>query len=173
MQRLMSSPTRPITELRIGGTTYRVQSSADETDLSRLAALVDARISELPNVQRHDTRSLVLVALALAHDLELEQRAHQSLRERVASRLTDLVGRIDDALDHCDEHGDPLPPIPRWEDAPDEQAAPATAATPDSAPAEAPEGETHEPSPAPRRAGSRSLRGANATGETKPTPRGR
>jgi cell division protein ZapA (FtsZ GTPase activity inhibitor) len=170
----MSSPTRPITELRIGGTTYRVQSSADETDLSRLAALVDARIAELPNVQRHDTRSLVLVALALAHDLELEQRAHRSLREQVASRLTDLVGRIDDALDHCDEHGDPLPPIPRWEDASEEQRAPATPATPASvSPTEPPEVATHEPSAAPRRAGSRSPRGANATDETRPTPRGR
>jgi cell division protein ZapA (FtsZ GTPase activity inhibitor) len=107
----MTTPARPVTELHIGGHTYRVQSSAEEAELTRLASLVDARLAQLPAPQRQDPRSLVLVALSLARDLDLEQRAHQSLRARVAERLTSLVGRIDAALDHCDENGNPLPAL--------------------------------------------------------------
>lgn len=108
----MTSPARPVTEIQIAGVPYRVQSSADERDLHRLAALVEARLAQLPANQRHDSRSLVLVALALAHDLHLEQQAHHALRGQVASHLTSLITRIDTALDHRDDQGDPLPAVP-------------------------------------------------------------
>lgn len=107
----MTTSPRPVTELHIGGHTYRVQSSAEEAELTRLAGLVDSRIAQLPAAQRQDPRSLVLIALSLARELDLEQRAHQTLRARVAERLTSLVGRIDAALDHCDENGNPLPAL--------------------------------------------------------------
>lgn len=107
----MTTSPRPVTELHIGGHTYRVQSSAEEAELTRLAGLVDSRLAQLPASQRQDPRSLVLVALSLARELDLEQQAHQSLRARVAERLTSLVGRIDSALDHCDENGNPLPAV--------------------------------------------------------------
>lgn len=123
----MAPPTRPVTEIQIGGVAYRVQSSADTSELSKLAAVVEARLSDLPASQRHDHRSLVLVALSLAHDLEQERIAHQALRASVAQRLTGLVSRIDDALDHRDENGEPLPPVPRVETTRD--VVPATFAT--------------------------------------------
>lgn len=121
----MSSPVRPITELAIGGAAYRVQSSADEAELIRLAALIDARLGQLPEARRHDSRSLVLVALGLAHDLEAERAAHAKLRHQVAERLTALLGRVDEALDHHDENGDPLPPVPVVLQAPEVPVVPA------------------------------------------------
>lgn len=111
----MASPTRPVTEIQIGGIAYRVQSSADTSELARLAALVEARLADLPPSQRQDHRSLVLVALALAHDLEQERARHAALRASVAQRLTGLVDRIDEALDHRDENGEPLPQLARIE----------------------------------------------------------
>lgn len=172
----MPPSSRPVTELRIGGTTYRVQSSADEGELNRLAAMVDARISQLPDLQRHDSRSLVLVALALAHDLELEQRAHESLRAQVASRLLDLVGRIDEALDYRDEHGNPLPPVPHSDDAARDGNSPETntaVASEHMAPPDPSAEMSGEPSPAVRRGASRLPRSANATSDSTPTPRTR
>ncbi len=119
----MTPTPRPVTEIQIGGHAYRVQSSADASELSRLAKLVEARLTELPGNQRHDSRSLVLVALSLAHDLEQLRAEHAALRASVDERLTAIVGRIDRALDHRDEKGDLLPPLPE----------PATTAAPDPA----------------------------------------
>lgn len=108
----MNPTPRPVTEIQIGGHAYRVQSSADASELSRLAQLVEARLTELPGNQRHDARSLVLVALSLAHDLEQLRVEYAALRASVDERLTAIVGRIDRALDHRDEKGDLLPPLP-------------------------------------------------------------
>ncbi len=126
----MSSSARPVTELQIGGVAYRVQSSADESELRRLAALVERRLTELPATQRHDSRSLVLVALALAHELELEQQAHDTLRGQVATHLTSLVNRIDTVLDHCDDNGNPLPQVPKFTLAKREAVSPTLADVP-------------------------------------------
>jgi cell division protein ZapA (FtsZ GTPase activity inhibitor) len=108
----MAATPRPVTEIQIGGNTYRVQSSADSNELAHLVAVVEARFGELPNNQRHESRRLVLVALSLAHDLEQLRREHASLRASVVERLTTLIDRVDTALDHRDENGELLPPIP-------------------------------------------------------------
>lgn len=107
----MAATARPVTEIQIAGNAYRVQSSADAAELARLVAIVEARLSELPKTQRHEPRSLVLVALSLAHDLEQLKQDHAAFESQVLARLTKLVGRVDVALDHRDENGEPLPPI--------------------------------------------------------------
>jgi cell division protein ZapA (FtsZ GTPase activity inhibitor) len=109
----MAASPRPVTEIQIGGTAYRVQSSADAAELGRLVDVVESRLAELPSNQRQGSRSLVLVALSLAHDLEQLRREHTDLRAQVVERLTGLVSRVDEALDHRDENGDLLPPIPQ------------------------------------------------------------
>lgn len=105
----MAEPPRSATDLIVGGIPYRVFSTADESELQRLAELVDARLSALPASQRSQPRSLVLVALALAHELDRERSAHLGLRTQVSERLRLLLNRVDDALDHRDEAGNPLP----------------------------------------------------------------
>lgn len=108
----MAASPRPVTEIQIGGNAYRVQTSADAAELARLVEIVEARLAALPVSQRSGSRSLVLVALSLAHDLEQARREQAQLRDDVVARLTTLVTRVDTALDHRDENGDPLPPIP-------------------------------------------------------------
>lgn len=83
-------------ELRVGGQTYRVVSSASPEELLRLAEIVDARIHALvPPGRPVNPQTMLLAAMALAHDLE-EQRAKTA---QVASRARESVGRILDRLD--------------------------------------------------------------------------
>lgn len=120
-QPAMTAHRRPVTEIHIGGTAYRVQSSADEAELARLVEIVETRLAALSGQRRNDSRSLVLVALSLAHELEQLRNEHATLRAEISERLTRLVGRIDSALDYRDENGEPLPPIPALSTSIDDQ----------------------------------------------------
>ncbi len=100
----MSQPV----ELTVGGKSYRVVASEDEPTLRRLAAAVDARLHALVGPSRTvPAQALVLVALALAHELEQERalRTHQQQRSRTA--LSRVLGRIDAALEST---ASPAPP---------------------------------------------------------------
>jgi cell division protein ZapA len=90
-------------ELRVGGQTYRVLASAEETELRRLADMVDARLRELvsPGRQIHP-QALLLAAIALAHDLEQERERRQHAEQRSREMLSTLLARIDAALDATD-----------------------------------------------------------------------
>jgi len=78
-------------QLRVGGQTYRVVSSADEEELGRLAAVVDAKLAAVVPPGRAITpQALLLAAMALAHELEEERE-----RGRATALLArDAVGRI-------------------------------------------------------------------------------
>src|SRR5688572_11332684 len=57
-------------QLRVGGQTYRVLSSAGEEELQRLAAVVDQKLASVVPPGRPVTpQAMLLAALALAHDL--------------------------------------------------------------------------------------------------------
>lgn len=97
-------------ELRVGGQSYRVLASADEVELRRLADIVDARLRALTGPGRQmSSQSLVLAALALAHDLEEERAARQRAEERSKEMLRALLQRIDAALEEpsAEQHGTP------------------------------------------------------------------
>lgn len=100
-----SSQTATVT---VGGHTYRVNSTANAEELAKLAELVDARLLALPLSQRGDPKSLVLVALGLAHDLQCEQALRASERAQTGDRLRTVVSRIDQALGHVDLDGEAL-----------------------------------------------------------------
>jgi cell division protein ZapA len=86
-------------EVRVGGQKYRVVSSADERRIHQLAAVVDARLAELvPSGKMVQVQSLLLVALALAHDLDEERGRRQRLEGRTREMLSELLGAIDEAL---------------------------------------------------------------------------
>lgn len=107
-----SSPTNRTATVTVGGHTYRVHSSATEEELARLAALIDERLMTLPLHQRGDPKSLVLVALGLAHDLEHERQLRATERRQLDTRVRTLISRVDEALGHVDANGDPLPELP-------------------------------------------------------------
>jgi cell division protein ZapA len=95
----VSMPSSPV-ELRVGGQTYRVVASADESELQRLAALVDERLRALTAPGRAvSPQSMVLAAISLAHDLEEERRRRQRTEQRHREMLTSILARIDAAFD--------------------------------------------------------------------------
>ncbi len=98
--------SRPPVDLRVGGQTYRIVSSADPAELQHLAQLVDARLREIAGAGRPiQPQTLVLAALSLAHDAEQERARRLDGERRHRDQLTTLLGRIDRALEQT-----PLPP---------------------------------------------------------------
>lgn len=91
--------SRSPVELSVGGQTYRVVASAEEAELRRLAQVVDRKLRELSAPGRHvPSQTILLVALALAHELEAERARRRQLERRSREQLATLVERIDAAL---------------------------------------------------------------------------
>jgi cell division protein ZapA len=91
-------------ELRVGGQTYKVVATAAEDELRRLADVVDARLRELTGPGRQVApQTLLLAALSLAHDLELERAKRRDVEARSREMLHTLLERIDAALEATPE----------------------------------------------------------------------
>lgn len=91
-------------QLRVGGQTYRVVSSATESELQRLAAVVDERLQRLtPPGRAAQPQLILLAAMALAHDLEEERARVDSVRVRAKGALEKLLERVDGALSELPE----------------------------------------------------------------------
>jgi cell division protein ZapA len=110
-------PGSPV-ELKVGGQTYRVVASAEETELKRLADLVDARLRSMSAPGRPiSPQALLLAAISLAHDLEEEKRKRAQLETRSKEMLRSVLARIDAAIEASDEKaeeaesGDVPPPL--------------------------------------------------------------
>jgi cell division protein ZapA len=104
-------------ELKVGGQTYRVVASAEETELRRLADLVDARLRSMSAPGRPiSPQSLLLAAISLAHDLEEEKAKRAHIEARSKEMLRSVLVRIDAALEASDEKiegdGEPSEPPP-------------------------------------------------------------
>lgn len=98
-------------EVTVGKQTYRLVASADRDTLHRLAELVDEKLEQLDS--RHP-QALLLAALALANDVLELRRQNSRLSAQTRRMLESLLTRVDSALDHKDENGEPLnSPSPR------------------------------------------------------------
>lgn len=103
----------PAVEVNVGGQLYRVVTSAGEQSLQRYAGVVNERLRELTGSDRPThPQAMLLVAMALAHDLEEERARSGALREQAESMLRNLLERVNAALDGVDENGEPLPGLP-------------------------------------------------------------
>jgi cell division protein ZapA len=91
-------------ELRVGGQTYRVVSSASDEDLRRLAEVVSKKLSSLGSAARGTSspQSLLLAAIALAHDAEDERSQRRALERKTRDVLRRLLSRVDSALEPLD-----------------------------------------------------------------------
>ena len=95
-------------ELKVGGQTYRVVASAEETELKRLADLVDARLRSMTAPGRPiSSQALLLAAISLAHDLEEEKQKRLQLETRSKEMLRSVLARIDAAIEASDEKAEP------------------------------------------------------------------
>jgi cell division protein ZapA len=107
------SMSRSPVELSVGGQTYRVVASAEESELHRLADVVDAKLRELVAPGRYVApQTILLAALALAHELEDERRRHREVERRTREKLSSLLGRIDTVLAETAVGAAPSSPAP-------------------------------------------------------------
>ena len=89
--------------LRVGGSTYRVVSSAEEAELQRLASTLDAKLADLGPKVTTGPNALLLAALALAHDVETERLSRETLERRTRDLLRRVLVRVDGCIDSIDE----------------------------------------------------------------------
>ena len=100
-------------ELRVGGQTYRVVGSASADELQRLAHVVDGKLRELANGgTAFHPQSMLLVAMSLAHELELERARRKDVEQRSKEMLRTLLDRVDGALELADADPAELTPEP-------------------------------------------------------------
>lgn len=87
-------------QIKVGGQSHKVVSSANEEDLLRLAAVVEGRIHQLtPKGKGVAPNAILLAAIALANDLEEERARRQQLERKTRDLLRRVLLRVDDALD--------------------------------------------------------------------------
>jgi cell division protein ZapA len=104
---------RPAVEVNVGGQLYRLVASSGEQSVQRYAGLVNERLRELTGSDRPaHPQAMLLVAMALAHDLEEERARSAALREQAEAMLRGLLERVNAALDGVDENGEPLSGVP-------------------------------------------------------------
>jgi cell division protein ZapA len=90
---------RRTVQLRVAGQTYKVVSTAEAGELNRLAATVDAKVSEVSRGRTASPQGVLLAALALAHELEEERNRREALERRTRDLLRRVLLRIDDAIE--------------------------------------------------------------------------
>jgi cell division protein ZapA len=85
--------------LRIGGQTYRVLTSASDEELQKLAAVVDKKIAAVVPPGRAVTpQAMLLAAMALAHDLEVERDRSAAKSAKARGAFARMIERVDAAL---------------------------------------------------------------------------
>lgn len=103
---------RPAVEVNVGGQLYRLVASSGEQSLQRYAGVVNERLRELTGTDRPThPQAMLLVAMALAHDLEEERARRLEARVQAEAMLREMLERVNAALDGVDENGEELPGI--------------------------------------------------------------
>lgn len=104
---------RPAVEVNVGGQLYRLVASTGEQSIQRYAGVVNERLREVTGADRPiHPQAMLLVAMALAHDLEQERARRLEERGQAEEMLRSLLSRVNAALDGVDENGEPLPSLP-------------------------------------------------------------
>ena len=86
--------------LTVGAREYKLVSSADEAELSRLAEAVSSKLAEVVVPGRPEPpQAMLLAALALAHELEEERTRSRSLERRSRDMLRRVLVRLDNVLE--------------------------------------------------------------------------
>jgi cell division protein ZapA len=104
---------RPAVEVNVGGQLYRLVASTGEQTLQRYAGLVNERLREVTGSDRAPhPQAMLLVAMALAHDLEEERSRRIEAHEQAEEMLRTILDRVNAALDGVDENGESLAGLP-------------------------------------------------------------
>jgi cell division protein ZapA len=90
-------------QLRVGGQSYRVVTSASDDELERLTLIVEQKLSQVaPPGRPVNPQALLLAALALAHDLEEERARHDDRLTKTRTAFGRMLERVDAALGTLD-----------------------------------------------------------------------
>jgi cell division protein ZapA len=104
---------RRTVQLRVAGQTHRVVTTATDGELKRFVATIEDRLAEVsPRGRAVHPQALLLAALALVHDLEEERERSRRIEARAREALSQLVERIDAALDTTEDAEEPSPVAP-------------------------------------------------------------
>jgi len=104
----MESRINRTIQLNVGGQSYKVVSSADEAELNRLADVVNSKVADVsPRGRAVHPQSILLAALALAHELEVERAQREGIERRTRDVLRRVLMRIDEAIE-VDEEDSPV-----------------------------------------------------------------
>jgi len=91
---------RRTVQLRVGGQSYRVVTTAADADLKRFVATIEERLALVtPRGRAVTPQSMLLAALALVHDLEEARARVVKVEQRARDALSNLLERIDAALE--------------------------------------------------------------------------
>jgi cell division protein ZapA len=94
---------RRTVQILIGGQSYKVVSPASESEVQRLASMVDEKLAAFsPTGRASSANALVLAALALAHEIEEERARRKLLERRARDVLRRALVRIDGVLESGD-----------------------------------------------------------------------
>lgn len=87
-------------EVVVAGQKVKVVSSAEESELRALAALVTRKVEMVSPKGRATTpQALVLAALSLAHDLEEERARREALERKTRDSVRRMLVRVDHVLE--------------------------------------------------------------------------
>jgi cell division protein ZapA len=97
-------PVKPLAQtLTVGGTSYRVVTSASPTELTRLAAIVDDKLMAIAGKAGGHTLSspqtILLAAIALAHDAELAIAERTKIERRTRDMVRRTLLGLEDIID--------------------------------------------------------------------------
>jgi cell division protein ZapA len=99
-------------QVRVGGQTYRVVTTASDEELKVLAAIVDEKIAAVVPPGRAVTpQAMLLAAMALAHDLEEERARSAAITHKARSVYGRMLERVDAALGEVDRVSGVSPPL--------------------------------------------------------------
>lgn len=90
---------RRTVQLKVAGQTYKVVTSADTSEIERLAGIVNDKVTEISKSKVASPQTMLLAAIALAHDLEEERARREALERRTRDLLRRVLMRIDDAIE--------------------------------------------------------------------------
>lgn len=95
--------TKPV-ELRVGGTTYRVISSASAEELERLAGIVDETLAGIaPPGRPMPPQAMLLAAIALAHEVEVQRQRADRIAARSREKVSEILARLDGTLARAED----------------------------------------------------------------------
>jgi cell division protein ZapA len=90
-------------ELTVAGETCRVVTTADESELRRLASMVEDRLVGVWQPGRPvTTKAMLLAAVALAHELDEQRTRADAIAGKAREAITGLLRRVDGAIEHSD-----------------------------------------------------------------------